>query len=387
MKKDIPLILCFPFSAPYFPRQKTGKVWGVWRIFPCMAIVLLLTACVGQINPILKKEMPGMEIGSKIPLKVALFIPEASRKLTVIEHPGCIDSITPAPFGEFFQDSAREVFSRVFSEISSIQSMYEAERGEFDAVLEATLRNLDWAFACALDNPNHHINAQGSLRVMDRKGKVVWQSKKTDQAYRTPHVSNVKNLNEDVGEYISKAILLLNEGWAGELINSPEFLQYARDRKTPPPQLEARPRSQPYQSPIKSRTARETIKIAVWDLVARETKAAYAQELTSILVSEITRLNRYEVYSQDNVRTLAGWTEERMKLGCTNTQCLTALGQMDVAKLVSGSVGKIGGTYTISLNLFDTQNTKAQNAVSEFCRSEDELIAMIQKAVHRLLAD
>ncbi len=131
---------------------------------------------------------------------------------------------------------------------------------------------------------------------------------------------------------------------------------------------------------------KEIPKIAVWDLWAREVKTTYAQELTSILVSEVSRLGRYEVYSQDHVRTLAGWTAERMQLGCTDTKCLTALGQMDVSKLISGSVGKIGDTYSISLNLFDTQNAKAMNAISEFCRSENELIGVMQQAIKRLLA-
>ena len=135
-----------------------------------------------------------------------------------------------------------------------------------------------------------------------------------------------------------------------------------------------------------SLSGKEIPKIAVWDLWAREVKTAYAQELTSILVSEISKLGRYEVYSQDHVRTLAGWTAERMQMGCTDTKCLTALGQMDVSKLISGSVGKIGDTYSISLNLFDTQNAKAMNAISEFCRSENELIGIVQQAIKRLLA-
>lgn len=138
-------------------------------------------------------------------------------------------------------------------------------------------------------------------------------------------------------------------------------------------------------SPPQQRDTKDLPKMAVWDLAARNTPITHAQELTSILVSEITKVRKYEVYSQENIRTLAGWTEERMKLGCTSTQCLTALGQMDIAKLVSGSVGKIGDTYTISLNLFDTQNAKAENAVSEFSRSENELISSMQKAVKRLL--
>ncbi len=139
--------------------------------------------------------------------------------------------------------------------------------------------------------------------------------------------------------------------------------------------------------PPSASPGKELPKIAVWDLAPRNTPLTHAQELTSILVSEIARIKKYEVYSQENVRTLAGWTEERMKLGCTSTQCLTALGQMDVAKLISGSVGKIGDTYSISLNLFDTQNAKAQNAVSELCSSENELIGMVKKAVRNLLTD
>lgn len=132
---------------------------------------------------------------------------------------------------------------------------------------------------------------------------------------------------------------------------------------------------------------KELPKIAVWDLVPRETKATYAQELTSILVSEISKLGKYEVYSQENVRTLAGWTAERMQLGCTDTKCLTALGQMDIAKLISGSVGKIGNTFSISLNLFDTQNAKAENNISEFCDTEDQLIELVQQAVRKLLGE
>jgi hypothetical protein len=58
---------------------------------------------------------------------------------------------------------------------------------------------------------------------------------------------------------------------------------------------------------------------------------------------------------------------------------------MDIARLISGSVGKIGSRYSVSLNLFDTQNSKAEKAVSEFCRSEDELIEVVQTAVRKLL--
>ena len=126
-------------------------------------------------------------------------------------------------------------------------------------------------------------------------------------------------------------------------------------------------------------------KIAVWDLSAGNINPSYGQDLTSILVSEISKLKKYEVYSQENVRTLAGWTAERMTLGCTDTKCLTALGQMDIAKLISGRVGKIGNTYSISLNLFDTQSVRAEESISEECKSEDELIPLVRQVARKLL--
>jgi hypothetical protein len=146
------------------------------------------------------------------------------------------------------------------------------------------------------------------------------------------------------------------------------------------------PRQPPTPPAVEPAAAKDLPKIAVWDLASRNTPVTYAQELTSILVSEVSKLGRYEVYSQENVRTLAGWTAERMSLGCTDTKCLTALGQMDVTKLISGSVGKIGDTYSISLNLFDTQKVKAEKSVSEFCRSENELIGLLQQGVRKLLS-
>jgi formylglycine-generating enzyme required for sulfatase activity len=132
---------------------------------------------------------------------------------------------------------------------------------------------------------------------------------------------------------------------------------------------------------------KELPKVAVWDLDPVNTPPAHAKWLTSFVVSEITKLKKYEVYSQENVRTLAGWNAERMHLGCTDTKCHLALGQMDIAKLVSGSVGKTGKGYTISLNLFDPQNVRAENAISKTCEAEDELIELIQASVLELLGE
>ena len=128
-------------------------------------------------------------------------------------------------------------------------------------------------------------------------------------------------------------------------------------------------------------------KVAVWDLDAGNIQPSYAQDLTSVMIREIRKLGKYDVYSQGNVGTLAGWTAKRMQLGCTDPKCLTALGEIDITRLISGRVEKIGTRYTVSLNLFDTQNAKSEKAVSEFCESEDELIVVLQMGVRKLLGE
>jgi formylglycine-generating enzyme len=204
----------------------------------------------------------------------------------------------------------------------------------------------------------------------------------------------VEGLEGFVNSYLAK--YPNNSQFIEEEKSALEFLKRYAQKQQPSPAVpaaalpsatQAEPPRQGGVYPTASAVAKDRPKFAVWDLAPLNINRDYAQALTSILVSEISKLQKYEVYSQENVRTLAGWTAERMQFGCTDTKCLTALGQMDIAKLISGSVGKIGNTYSISLNLFDTQNAKSEKSVSEFCKTEDDLIPLVQGSVRKLLGE
>jgi curli biogenesis system outer membrane secretion channel CsgG len=48
--------------------------------------------------------------------------------------------------------------------------------------------------------------------------------------------------------------------------------------------------------------------------------------------------------------------------GCTSDECIVQVGRMlSAQKMVAGSVGKIGGTYTLSLKLVDVQTGEIDN--------------------------
>jgi len=209
----------------------------------------------------------------------------------------------------------------------------------------------------------------------------------TALGYASPRFPKVVNLLAERGANIDAAIAgleLRRTKFSDE--DAPAKIQFLQAKKQEIALSRTPPSPSLPQPVIQSRPSKELPKAAVWNLEERNIPVNYAKELTSILVSEIDKLKKYKVYSQENVRTLAGWTAERMQLGCTDTKCLTALGQMDVTKLISGSVGKIGSRYSVSLNLFDTQKTEVEKAVSEFGQSEDELIELVQRGARKLLA-
>lgn len=87
------------------------------------------------------------------------------------------------------------------------------------------------------------------------------------------------------------------------------------------------------------------------------------------------------------MKAVAGWVEEKLKLGCDDTKCLVELGcAMGTDLIVAGSLSNVGGTYTISLRLINTRGKDAGvlSRVSETCTSEKELVATAAKVASKL---
>jgi hypothetical protein len=311
---------------------------------------------------------------------------ETSRTWTVIRKEFNYDKV----FGGW-----AEIFKNNFKHVMKAQSLEEARAAKVDLVVlvDVYIKLPAWRWEPqTIDSTTFLMNPKDGSLIDEIK--VHGEKKMSDSG------------NRQVGEALDAASEMAQKQLEGKLLTSANLLAYARSKssslveKQPPP-LQGRsgessaaaghpdtgkPLSESKERPDRlGDTKNDQIKVAVWDLVPRNTPATHATELTSILVSEISKLGTYEVYSQENVRTLAGWTAERMQLGCTDSKCLTALGQMDVGKLISGSVGKIGDRYSVSLNLFDTQKARSEKSISEFCRSENELIDLIQMSARKLL--
>jgi hypothetical protein len=371
-------------------------MWRDWAVkkgwLVTFSLLLFLSAgCAVRYNvPLVDVQSSPPPVIKKIPLKVGILIPDENYTVPKAwQQPGTpITCTLDVPVGQMLKRASLATFPYYFEGVEWVKG--EPYPPHIEALVVPTVKDFDYAFVTVPGFPaKSRFDVRVSMKALmaDLKGMSVWEKVISSEVKGEPYgVPSTKAFEEMMGRVVSQAMVAALTDAAKEITLSREVHLLASTKGKGEVETPGRPQ-QPSRPPVAGAgAAKDLPKIAVWDLAARETKAAYAQELTSILVSEIARMKMYEAYSQENIRTLAGWTEERMKLGCTSTQCLTALGQMDVAKLISGSVGKIGDTYSISLNLFDTQNARAENALSEFCRSENELISVLQQAVRKLLA-
>jgi hypothetical protein len=89
--------------------------------------------------------------------------------------------------------------------------------------------------------------------------------------------------------------------------------------------------------------------VAVIDLNGIGVSNSDAVALTNRLVSELFLTQRYTILEREKISEILS-EQGFQKSGCTSSECLVEMGRLlNVEQIISGSVGKIGGYYTIDL--------------------------------------
>jgi TolB-like protein len=72
--------------------------------------------------------------------------------------------------------------------------------------------------------------------------------------------------------------------------------------------------------------------------------------------------------------------------GCTTTECAVEMGRMlNVQKMISGTIGKLGATYTIDLSLIDVQTAQIEKSFFRDYKGEiDGLLSMMQEISNQM---
>jgi PEGA domain-containing protein len=127
---------------------------------------------------------------------------------------------------------------------------------------------------------------------------------------------------------------------------------------------------------------------AVFDLVASGVAPDVAVNLTQILSVEIKRAQGASVIGRDDIKAMLALETQKQLIGCSDdTSCLSEIGAaLGVDYLVVGHVGKVSGTYVISLRLIAPDALRVENRVTEsFSGREDQLVGAVKHAGRKLV--
>lgn len=126
-------------------------------------------------------------------------------------------------------------------------------------------------------------------------------------------------------------------------------------------------------------------KLLVNDLAAHGVPPAQAVAMTEAIVATLTGRGLFKVVSSQDVRELLGVERQRQILGACGDdgeQCGVDLGSAAAARFVlSGSLSRLGATFQLSLQMLDTQKSKAVARATRLAADLETLRALLPYAV------
>lgn len=119
--------------------------------------------------------------------------------------------------------------------------------------------------------------------------------------------------------------------------------------------------------------------IAVLNLEGRGISANEAATLSDQLRGQLVNLNAFIVLDRgtmENILKEQGFQQS----GCTITECAVRAGRMlNVEKMVTGSIGKIGKTYAITISMIDVESSRIERSFNRNTQGEiDGLLELLK---------
>jgi TolB-like protein len=143
----------------------------------------------------------------------------------------------------------------------------------------------------------------------------------------------------------------------------------------------------PAPEPAASAAPQDKEPIAVMDLKAEEVSQTVANILSNKLRTELFNSGKYNVLNREDMKAILGEQEFQMSGLCDDTKCMAKIGgALGVTYMVTGSIGKLGSTYNISLKMVDIEKIVNVNMVDEpYSGPEDGLFIAVQNAGRKLI--
>jgi len=132
---------------------------------------------------------------------------------------------------------------------------------------------------------------------------------------------------------------------------------------------------------------KEKLNIAVMDLEGNGIPEIELAGLSNRLRTELFKTKSFFVIERSQMNEILK-EQGFQQTGCTSTECAVQAGQLiGVAKIIVGSVDKVGELYSVSIRIVDVATGKVDNSIADDCdqcRLEDVMTVTIHNAARQL---
>jgi len=128
-------------------------------------------------------------------------------------------------------------------------------------------------------------------------------------------------------------------------------------------------------------------RLAVLKITAQGVSPDVAETLTQVVTEQAGRTPGFSAISQAELGSLLGVERQKQLLGCGDQSCLAEIGGALGARLVlSGTLGRVGESYVLQLQLLDTQKAQIRARESRTITGpQSELLAAARDLTNRVL--
>ena len=140
-------------------------------------------------------------------------------------------------------------------------------------------------------------------------------------------------------------------------------------------------------APSRAHAAKERPKLAVLDLQGKGVDRGTVETLSEVVTVSLKKLGVFDIISRSDIQQMLNFEESKQLVGCTaSSECMAEVGgALGVARLVSGSVGKVGSSFVITLTLVDTKTARVIERESRTADTEEKLLAEVDGAARFLV--
>lgn len=122
--------------------------------------------------------------------------------------------------------------------------------------------------------------------------------------------------------------------------------------------------------------------IAVADLAAYTLSPGEVKTLSDKLHTALVQTKYFNVLSRSDMKAVFDSQKFQRTDACDDSACLVEMGKiLAVQKIVGGSIGKVGSTYSVALRLVNVETGKTEITADRQLKAEpDQLLDLIQEA-------